>query len=404
MVPTGAAPTWRILLVEDDEEDYLLIKNDLQNMRGPAIQLDWALSHAEAAQKIAAGQYDVALIDYHLGDQNGLELTRAVRQQGHALPIILLTGQGNYEIDLLAMKAGVTDYLSKSETTPSLLERAIRYAIEHRQHEEALLEANRQLSRAKDELEMRVQQRTIELQRKNERLEAEITRRQAAEAELTELQRRLIDNAEAERLTLARELHDGPMQDLYAILFELDALHDGATTGDGDQRIRLIQNELQAVIQTLRATASHLRPPALSDFGLEKAIRSHVESVNRSQPGLDIQLNLMPDRQSLPDRMRLALFRIFQVAMANVLRHASASRVNVCLLVDENQAILEIKDNGRGFVAPEHMIQFARHGHLGLVGAAERAEAAGGKLEIETAPGEGTRIKVRIPLTSVDRT
>ncbi|MEN4042134.1 MAG: response regulator [Anaerolineaceae bacterium] len=404
MVPTGAAPTWRILLVEDDEEDYLLIKNDLQNMRGPAIQLDWALSHAEAAQKIAAGQYDVALIDYHLGDQNGLELTRAVRQQGHALPIILLTGQGNYEIDLLAMKAGVTDYLSKSETTPSLLERAIRYAIEHRQHEAALLEANRQLSRAKDELEMRVQQRTIELQRKNERLEAEIMRRQAAEAELTELQRRLIDNAEAERLTLARELHDGPMQDLYAILFELDALHDGATTGDGDQRIRLIQNELQAVIQTLRATASHLRPPALSDFGLEKAIRSHVESVNRSQPGLDIQLNLMPDRQSLPDRVRLALFRIFQVAMANVLRHASASRVNVCLLVDENQAILEIKDNGRGFVAPEHMLQFARHGHLGLVGAAERAEAAGGKLEIETAPGEGTRIKVRIPLTSVDRT
>jgi signal transduction histidine kinase len=194
------------------------------------------------------------------------------------------------------------------------------------------------------------------------------------------------------------------MQDLYAILFELDALHDGATTGDGDQRIRLIQNELQAVIQTLRATASHLRPPALSDFGLEKAIRSHVESVNRSQPGLDIQLNLMPDRQSLPDRVRLALFRIFQVAMANVLRHASASRVNVCLLVDENQAILEIKDNGRGFVAPEHMLQFARHGHLGLVGAAERAEAAGGKLEIETAPGEGTRIKVRIPLTSVDRT
>lgn len=404
MVSTGAASTWRILLVEDDEEDYLLVKNDLQNMRGPAIQLDWALSHAEAAQKIAAGQYDVALIDYHLGDQNGLELTRAVRQQGHALPIILLTGQGNYEIDLLAMKAGVTDYLSKSETTPSLLERAIRYAIEHRQHEEALLEANRQLSRAKDELEMRVQQRTIELQRKNERLEAEIMRRQAAEAELTELQRRLIDNAEAERLTLARELHDGPMQDLYAILFELDALHDGATTGDGDQRIRLIQNELQAVIQTLRATASHLRPPALSDFGLEKAIRSHVESVNRSQPGLDIQLNMMPDRQSLPDRVRLALFRIFQVAMANVLRHASASRVNVCLLVDENQAILEIKDNGRGFVAPEHMIQFARHGHLGLVGAAERAEAAGGKLEIETAPGEGTRIKVRIPLTSVDRT
>ncbi|HSV86636.1 MAG TPA: response regulator [Levilinea sp.] len=401
MVPDGSKHGWHILLVEDDEEDYLLVKNYLQVTRGHDIQLDWALSYAEGVRKIAARRYDVALIDYNLGDQNGLDLTRAVRQQGNNLPIILFTGHGNYEIDLLAMKAGVTDYMSKSEVTPQLMERAIRYAIEHRQHEEALLDANRRLGSATNELEIRVQQRTIELLRKNERLEAEIMRRQAAEAELAELQRRLIDSAEVERLALARELHDGPMQDLYAIIYELDAMRIGEPAGDRHQHIQSVQKELQNVIQSLRATASQLRPPALADFGLEKAIRSHTENARRLQPGLDIQLNLMPDRQSLPDRLRLTLFRIFQVALANVIRHSSASRVNVCLLVDEKRAVLEIKDNGRGFVAPERLIHFARQGHLGLVGAAERAEAAGGKLLIETAPGEGTLIKVEVPL-SVD--
>jgi signal transduction histidine kinase len=389
---------WFILLVEDDEDDYLMTKSYLKDMRGHAIQLDWASSYMDGLEKVGAHDYDVALIDYNLGEQNGLDLVRETRQRGFTLPIILLTGHGNYEIDLLAMRAGATDYLSKNEATPLLLERAIRYAIEHKQHEEALVDANRQLATAKSDLETRVHERTIELLRKNESLEAEIMRRKVVETELAELQRRLIDSTEAERLALAQELHDGPMQDLYGITYQMDAIRNGVTPDEREQKINAVQNELQNVIQTLRATAGELRPPTLTAFGLEKAIRSHAEHAKRSYPDLQIQLNLMPDRQTLPDRVRLALFRIYQVSLANIVRHAAATQAEICLTLDDNQVVLEIRDNGRGFEVPERLIQLARQGHLGLVGASERAEAVGGKMEIISAPGEGTLVRVLAPL------
>jgi signal transduction histidine kinase len=403
MQSNGMTPPWLVLLVEDDEEDYLLTKTYLKDMNGHSIHLEWVTTYAEGLEKIASSTFDVALVDYNLGDQNGLDLTREARQRGYTLPIILLTGHGNYEIDLLAMKAGATDYLSKGEATPLLLERAIRYAIEHKQHEEALLDANRQLGNAKSDLETRVHERTIELLRKNESLEAEIMRRKIVEAELAELQRRLIDSTEAERLALAQELHDGPMQDLYGITYQMDSVRNGISAEDRDQQIAAIQNDLQSVIQTLRATAGELRPPTLTAFGLEKAIRSHAENAKRSQPDLRIRLNLMPDRQRLPDRVRLALFRIYQVSLANVIRHAGASQVEVCLLLQKDQVVLEIKDDGRGFSVPDRLIQLARKGHLGLVGASERAEAVGGKMEIISTPGEGTLIRVEVPLENIDR-
>jgi signal transduction histidine kinase len=402
MQPTEPQPTWSILLIEDDEEDYFLTKSYLKDMREHAIHLDWVSSFSEGLERIGGNSYDVALVDYNLGDKNGLDLTREARQLGYTLPIILLTGHGNYEIDLLAMKAGATDYLSKGETTPPLLERAIRYAIEHKQHEEALVDANRQLANAKSSLETRVHERTIELLRKNENLEAEIMRRKGVEAELAELQRRLIDSTEAERLTLAQELHDGPMQDLYGIAFQLDAMRNGLVEEERQQQLSAIQNDIQSIIQTLRVTAGELRPPTLTAFGLEKAIWSHAEQARRTQPNVSLKLNLMPDGKRLPDRVRLALFRIYQVSLANVFRHAAATQVEICLLLEKSRVILEIKDDGRGFEVPARLIQLARQGHLGLVGAAERAEAVGGKMEIISKPGAGTLIRVEVPLENTD--
>jgi signal transduction histidine kinase len=391
-------PTWFILLIEDDEEDYFLTKSYLKDMRGHSIELDWVSSYNEGLEHIASQAYDIVLVDYNLGDHNGLDLTREARQRGYMLPIILLTGHGNYEIDLLAMKAGATDYLSKGETTPLLLERAIRYAIEHKQHEEALVEANRQLANAKSSLETRVHERTIELLRKNENLEAEIMRRKGVEAELAELQRRLIDSTEAERLTLAQDLHDGPMQDLYGIAFQMDAMRNGFDEDERLQQLSSVQTDIQNVIQSLRVTAGELRPPTLTAFGLEKAIWSHAEHARRTQPALNMKLNLMPDGKKLDDRVRLALFRIYQVALANVFRHAAATQVEICLLLEKDLVILEIKDDGRGFEVPGRLIHLARQGHLGLVGAAERAEAVGGKMEIISKPGAGTIIRVEVPL------
>lgn len=136
-------------------------------------------------------------------------------------------------------------------------------------------------------------------------------------------------------------------------------------------------------------------------FGLEKAILSHVEQFRTEHPEIKIRLNLEPDGQRLPERVRLALFRIYQQAIANIIRHAQASKVQIRFNLDEHSARLEIEDNGRGFDVPERLVGLVRKGHLGLVGAAERAEAIGGKLTISSQPGKGTTIQVEVNLAKI---
>jgi PAS domain S-box-containing protein len=225
----------------------------------------------------------------------------------------------------------------------------------------------------------------------------DITERKEMEAELAEVQRRLTDSREAERLHLAQELHDGPIQDLYAVSYRLAELAPVLRDEASLEQMAAVQATLQQVLRTLRAISVELRPPALAPFGLEKAIRSHVEEFQKAHPELDIQLDLTADGQALPEPARLALFRIFQQALNNAVRHAEASLVAIRLGLDSQQVTLEIQDNGHGFRMPPRRITLVRQGHLGLAGIAERAESIGGRLDIVTAPGEVTLVRVVVP-------
>jgi two-component system, NarL family, sensor kinase len=151
------------------------------------------------------------------------------------------------------------------------------------------------------------------------------------------------------------------------------------------------------VIQALRSISRELRPPALAPYGLEKAIRSHAETLQQAHPDLKVHLELDTDGQALPEGTRMALFRIYQTAITNVIRHARATQAEVRFNVDPEHVQLEIQDNGCGFQVPDRWIELARQGHMGLVGAAERAEAAGGKLQVESRPGKGSLIRVIVP-------
>jgi signal transduction histidine kinase len=381
---------WSILLVEDDEDDYILVKDIVSNTRGQKLQLEWVSSYEAGKQAILAKPYDAILMDYQLGPRTGLDLTREVTALGCKAPIILLTGRGNYDIDLEAMETGVTDYLAKSEANPASLERSIRYAILQKQTEEMLRSA-------KEELETRVQERTRELTDKNAALESVIAERERMQNELAEVQGLLIDRTEAERRELARDLHDGPMQELYALTYQMETLADDFSAGRGLETTAGIKKKLLQVIQSLRTLGGELRPPSLAPYGLEKAIRSHAESLMQAHPDLNIRLKLDEDRQSLPEPVRMALFRIYQTSITNVIRHAGASQADVRLHLNQSKVILEIQDNGCGFKVPKRWIEFARQDHLGLVGAAERAEAAGGKLQVESAPSKGTLVRVIVP-------
>jgi PAS domain S-box-containing protein len=230
----------------------------------------------------------------------------------------------------------------------------------------------------------------------------DITERKRMEAELAELQHRLIEGREAERLYLAQELHDGPLQVLIGATYQLGELGDALPDEQSLGQVVAAQASLQQVIRMLRTVARELRPPALAPFGLAKAMRSHAEDFRQEHPELDVQLDLASDDQTLPEQMRLALFRIYQQALRNVVRHARAGRVQIRFAFDRGLVTLEIQDDGRGFTMPRRWIELARQGHLGLVGMSERAEAIGGWLEIRSAPGEGTLIRVVAPYSETE--
>ena len=165
----------RILLIEDDEDDYILIRR-LLSEASSRFQLDWVSTYDAGLKAVSEGRHDVYLIDYRLGDQNGLGLLRAAMGMGCTGPIIFLTGAGSYGLDMEAMRAGAADYLVKDQVTADLMERSIRYALDRKQARDALQSAH-------DALEARVKERTAELAAANVALRQEIEeRKQAQEA------------------------------------------------------------------------------------------------------------------------------------------------------------------------------------------------------------------------------
>lgn len=120
----------RVLLVEDDEDDYVLARVLLSEIPGRRFVLDWARTFEEGLARLCRNEHDVALVDYRLGAHNGVELLRAAADRGCEAPIILLTGSGQHQVDLEAMQAGAADYLVKTQLQPNSLERSLRYAIQ----------------------------------------------------------------------------------------------------------------------------------------------------------------------------------------------------------------------------------------------------------------------------------
>ncbi len=133
----------RILLVDDDEDDYVVTRSFLVEIGNGDYDLEWVDCYERALEVIRDARHDVYLLDYRLGRQNGLELLLEAQKMGCRAPIILLTGQGDRELDVAVMKAGGSDYLIKGQFEAPLLERSIRYAIERRRAEENLRESEK---------------------------------------------------------------------------------------------------------------------------------------------------------------------------------------------------------------------------------------------------------------------
>lgn len=218
-------------------------------------------------------------------------------------------------------------------------------------------------------------------------------RRRAA---LTRSRRYLAEGREKERKRLAKEIHDGPVQDLHGLHMQLNALPDLPQL----DQLQNVGSELMRVTGELRAMSADLHPPALKRFGLPAALRSHADRLRTRHEGLQIELDTNDECNSIPDAFELSLFRIAQEAMNNAVQHGNADQIRVHLHCAKEAVELEVTDDGAGFAPPDDWHSLPDQDHYGLFGMLERAEALGATLDVESSPGHGTRIHLRGSINS----
>ncbi len=218
--------------------------------------------------------------------------------------------------------------------------------------------------------------------------------------EIKQLYAQLTQSREEERKHLARELHDTVLQDLINAYVTFDQILAVPERSTQEQR-QWVHEQMKHTIHVLRRLCTELRPPALDITDLRSAIEGLVDDVRR-ESGLDIALSFPEGGyralENLPEEVCITLYRALQEALTNVRRHAEAQHVHVHVRKGEESISLEVVDDGRGFVVPSRLSLLVREHHYGLAGLAERVQVIGGTLEISSAPGQGTRVRVQIPL------
>ncbi|MFL5579265.1 MAG: PAS domain S-box protein, partial [Gemmatimonadaceae bacterium] len=207
--------------------------------------------------------------------------------------------------------------------------------------------------------------------------------------------RQIVQAAEEERARISREIHDVLGQALTALSLEVKALEGELLGSQGAERLRRVRGLVAAVSEQTHEIAQTLRPVALEGLGLERAIRTLAEDwAERTRLAVDFHAHGLDRR--LPPAVETTLYRVAQEVLTNAARHAGATRLSVVLECSPWQALMVVDDDGRGFDAAA--AERGDGGRLGLIGARERVALIGGTLTVESAPGAGTSVFVRLPL------
>jgi signal transduction histidine kinase len=252
---------------------------------------------------------------------------------------------------------------------------------------------------AQETLEARVQERTAELHAAIHALREEAAQRANAEESRHSLLHRLATAQEQERLRLSRELHDEIGQHVAALMLGLNSLEPHLNSTAGAPVLAKLQSLTETLGREVHALAVQLRPAALDDLGLVRAITTYVKSwSDRSGVTVELHTGNLEERR-LPPEVELTIYRIIQEALTNVMKHANAKRVSIVLNRQERAVSAVIEDDGQGF-DPEAQPS-DRRGGLGLLGMRERAAQLNGRLTVESVIGQGTTVFVRIPLPPV---
>jgi PAS domain S-box-containing protein len=282
-----------------------------------------------------------------------------------------------------------------------MLERAaiqLGTAIERVRAEQALLDSHR-------DLERKVADRTAELVRANEQLQREIGDRRRTEQDLLRHQGRLrsltselLLTEERERRRIATELHDRIGQTLAVSRIKLGALRESAGPGGLARKVDEIRGFIEQTIQDTSTLTFELSPPALYELGLEAALEGLVEQIQELH-GLEIEFRDDGRTKPLDGSCRVVAYMAARELLFNIVKHAGAVKAQVAICRDNDTLRIDIQDDGAGFEPSERSYQGMGNGGFGLFSIRERLRLLSGRLEVESAPGRGTRIRMVLPLS-----
>lgn len=384
--PRGPRPN-RILLVEDDKDDYILIRDVLEDLEFSRYELTWVSTYEAGLEQIQLGGHDVCLLDYRLGAHDGLDLLREAKTEGLLMPIIFMTGYGDYNVDVEAMKMGAADYLVKGDITPYLLERAIRYAVDKAASWAALQEAYQ-------EMERRVEERTAELAETNRALQRSYEKAKFfAYAVCHDLK-----SPSVSVYGLARRLRDGYRE----WLGEKGTYHCECILQATEQIAALVET-INAYIET-REQGIHCKPTRLRTVlqGVREEFQARLEErgIRWQEPAGDpvIQVD------------RLALVRALRNLVENALKHGGESLCRIVLDYRDGGEfhVIAVQDDGVGFSGTDPSRLFAPFSRskgnasiegagLGLAIVKEIAELHGGEVWADIGSDGGMIVNLSLP-------
>ncbi len=398
-------PPIRVLLVDDDEDDYFLTRDLLADIPGGGYTLDWTASYEAGLEALRRDQHEVYLLDYRLGAHTGLELLRAAQELKCPGALILLTGQGELSVDREAALAGAADFLEKARLDVTLLERSIRFALQQR--------------RIERELETKVQERTADLEKINKALAKEIVERRRVEQALREEHRR----KDVFLATLAHELRN-PLAPLANSLEIIRLAGTNAQTlvdarammaRQVAQLTRLIDDLLDVARINQGKLSLHRGPILLHDV-IDAALEVSRPLLDKARLNLEVTL---PDKPLPMEGDRARLVQVLTNLMNNAARYSEPGG-RVILRVDRegDEVVLRLRDFGIGISAEllphvfELFTQAADHGKrpqeglgIGLALVRQMVVMHGGSVEAHSeGPGKGAEFVIRLPLRSESST
>jgi len=328
---------------------------------------------ALARNKLSSETFEIIILDYKLPDGDGLELLEEITTTDDHPPAIMVTGHGDEETAARSFRVFASGYVVKDDKLTTMLTEAVEKGLSELAIKNAEKERERLLKKCK-----------------------------LAEAEITRLSRRVIQEHEETRRKMSADIHDEISQSLNAFKIELDMLRkeEKRLTARAHKRLDAMEELIEYTISTTRGLSAELRPALLDDFGLVEALGLYVEEFS-GKTGIKASLECAGLPFELPKDLEIPLFRITQEALVNIQRHANAREVKVSLTHENEQVALTVEDDGEGFDVEKAFKGDAASDCFGLLGMRERARMVGGELEISSKPGSGTTVGVRLPLDPV---